>query len=49
MNNSGADHGIGLDNFTFTAIPEPSSQALWAGLGAMFVVWAKLRRRRRED
>lgn len=40
-NDSGNDHGLALDNFSFsvTAVPEPGTVALWlAGLGAIAFV-----------
>lgn len=44
-NSSSADHGLAIDNFsiTFTAVPEPSSFAAFAGLGVL--VAASSRRR----
>ena len=45
-NSTGIDHGIAIDNFSFSvsAVPEPSSFAALAGLGALGCV--ALRRRR---
>lgn len=43
-NDTGTDNGFGIDNVTFSAIPEPSSFASLAGLGILGV--AALRRRR---
>jgi hypothetical protein len=34
VNNTGNDHGLAIDNLSFSAIPEPSSLAL-AGLGLL--------------
>lgn len=44
-NSSGADHGLGIDNFSITfLVPEPSSFAL-LGLGAAFLLARYARRR----
>jgi hypothetical protein len=40
---SGQDHGLGIDNLNFSAIPEPSTYALLAALATMGAV--SLRRR----
>lgn len=47
VNNSGVDHGIGLDNVAFsaTAIPEPGTTAALTGIGVL--AFALLQRRRR--
>lgn len=42
---AGADHGVAIDNFSLTAIPEPSTYALLAG--ALALGWVAYRRRQR--
>lgn len=42
---AGNDHGVAIDNFSLTAIPEPSTYALLAG--ALALGWVAYRRRQR--
>ncbi|MCM2273484.1 MAG: PEP-CTERM sorting domain-containing protein [Candidatus Didemnitutus sp.] len=42
---AGNDHGVAMDNFSLTAIPEPSTYALLAG--ALALGWVAYRRRQR--
>jgi hypothetical protein len=43
-NDLGSDHGLAIDSFSFTAVPEPRHYMLGVGLGLM--MFAGLRRRR---
>ncbi len=44
IDNTGTDHGLGIDNFAFTGnIPEPSSIAFLAGLGVIGAIVARRR------
>ncbi len=44
-NAPGNDHGLAIDDFTFVAVPEPRSVALWTGLGLLMLVRARRQRR----
>jgi len=41
-NDAGNDHGLAIDDFTFSAVPEPSEYAALAGAGLIgFAVWRR--------
>lgn len=40
INDSGSDHGLAIDNFTFRAmVPEPASVGVWTGMALIVLAW----------
>jgi len=49
-NDPGSDHGMAIDNFSFSAVPEPTTFALVGlGMGAAGLVSRRLRRKKTEQ
>lgn len=50
VDDSGSDHGLAIDDFTFSAVPEPTTFALVGlGMGAAGLVTRRLRRKKAEQ